>query len=183
MPITLTRSILVVLIPGLVALAPWALWMATQLGNIDALYESYTTLINASLVGAAVIIGSLIQGLVSHLEVKWDKEREEQYQVRENWFAYLAQQCSSEPVGFRYISRMFTTMYFELSMMVAAPLSLVGIAFLIYEHVSSCKTLGAGSFLVLAIVVVWYLYRAAYSTHRVLCEARKELNARLSKDT
>lgn len=179
MPFTLTRSILVVVIPGLVALGPWSLWVVFKIGNFEELYKSYSILINASLVGVAVIIGSMFEGLLSHLEVRWDKEREQEFKVRDNWFDYLAQQCSAEPVGFRYISRMLTTMYFELSMMVAAPLSLTGIAVLIYDHSPSWRCLGAAALVLLASGAVWFFFREAKSTHGVLCEARKEINSRL----
>jgi len=152
--------------------------MATQLENFDGIYKAYASLFNASLLGAAVIVGSIIEGSLSHLEVRWDKAREKEYNVRENWFSYLALQCATEPVGFRYISRMFTTMYFELSMMVAAPIALVGVAVLAYEHLPSHRCLAAISFVALAAAAVWFLFREAKNTHEVLCEARKEINGR-----
>lgn len=180
MPFTLTRSLLVVLVPGLVALAPWMLLVVSQTEHVDDLYKNYATLIHASLVGAAIILGSMIEGALSHLEVKWDKERDEEYQVRENWFSYLAQQCDNEPVGFRYISRMQTTMYFELAMMTAAPIFLVGVSVLVFQYFLVYQFVAAALFLAFALLSAWHLYREAKCTHEVLCVARKELIARMA---
>lgn len=179
MPVTLTRSILVVIIPGLVALAPWALWGTSKIEGFEGLYKAYATLINASLIGFAIIVGSIVEGALTHLEVKWDKEREAEYAVKENWFGYLAKQCSAEPVGFRYLSRMATTLYFELSMCVAAPVSLLGLAVLAYDHAPCLWAWLSALCVVLAFAAAYFFFWQAKCTHKVLCEARKEINARL----
>lgn len=181
MPFTLTRSILVVIIPGLIALAPWALWVASKIPQFGGLYSTYATLVNASLIGVGIIIGSFIEGAMSHLEVKWDTKCEEQYKVRDNWFDYLAQQFKAEPVGFRYISRLATTMYFELSMMAATPIALLGFAILIYDHSPFWRCIGSVGMVLFALgSIIWFCWQAK-CTHKVLCEARKELNERINK--
>jgi len=180
MPVTLTRSILVVIIPALVALAPWALWVTSKIEGFGDVYKTYATLINASLIGLAIIVGSVFEGALPHLEVRWDKERENEYAVKENWFSYLAKQCSAEPVGFRYLSRMVTTMYFELSMSIAAPVSLLGLAVLAYDHAPCLWAWLSVVCVMLAFAAAYFFYWQAKCTHKVLCETRKEINARLA---
>jgi hypothetical protein len=152
------------------------------MSDFPDLYKTYAVLINASLLGLGVILGAVIEGAASHLEVRWDKEREKEFKVRKNWFDYLALQCPSEPVGFGYISRMVTTFYFELSMMVASPFALVGIAVLIFDHVESMWSLAGIVLLILAVSLVRFFYWQAKCSHKVLCDARKELNARLRQN-
>jgi len=181
MPVTITRSLLVVIIPGLLALAPWALWFSSKLPGFPEIYKTYAVLINASLLGFGVILGAVIEGAASHLEVRWDKEREIEFKVQKNWFDYLALQPSSEPVGFGYISRMVTTFYFELSMMVASPIALVAGATLIFDHVESLWSRAGIIVLILAAFLIWFFYWQAKCSHKVLCVARKELNERIRK--
>lgn len=182
MPYTLSRSIMVIIIPGIVALAPWALWVVSKIPNFSSHYSSYATLINSALIGLAIILGSILEGALTHLEVKWDKQCEKEYNVKENWFNYLAQQCAAEPVGFKYISRLATTMYFELSMMAASPIALVGVAVLVFDYAHSSWRLGGIVLLLFAAAIVAWFYWQAKNTHGVLCEARKELNTRMKNE-
>jgi hypothetical protein len=177
-PLTITRAVLVILIPGLLTLAPWVLWSVLHYENMSVLYKNYSTLFNVTIIISAIIIGSVIEGLTSRLEVRWDEEREEKYNVDENWYDYLAQQCMAEPVGFKYISSMFNMLYFELSMMVASPIALVGFAFLVYKYITASYAIMCG---LLAIVSVIFFFKQAKDSHRVLCKARKEINIRMKQ--
>jgi hypothetical protein len=183
MPVTLTRSLLVVIIPGLIAIAPWMLWLASKIDGIGELYKNYATLLHASMLGLAIILGSIIEGQLSKLEVTWDKEREKTYKVRKNWYDYLAHEFSAEPVGFRYLARMATTMYFELSMMAASAIALLGVALLLIEHAEGpWKGLSLIALLI-AVLAAQFFHNQAKTTHEVLCEGRKEINARLRGKT
>jgi hypothetical protein len=180
MPVTLTRSLLVVIIPGLIAIAPWALWLALKIEDLVALYKTYATLINASVLGLAIILGSVLEGLLSHVELRWDREREKKYQVRRNWFDYLAHEFSTEPVGFRYLARMATSLYFELAMMAASVLAMLGVAALVIEYAPGAWK---GASLLVALAAVFagqFFYNQAKASHEVLCETRKEINTRLN---
>jgi hypothetical protein len=183
MPVTLTRSLLVVIIPGLIAIAPWVLWLASKIDGIGELYESYATLIHALMLGLAIIVGSILEGLLSRLEVAWDKEREKRYQVRKNWFDYLAHQFNAEPVGFRYLARLATSMYFELAMMAASALALLGVALLLIEHAEGAWKAASLILLLFAVLAAQFFFNQAKATHEVLCEGRKEINARLRGKT
>ena len=52
MPLTLTRSILVVFVPGVVAAAPWFLWLIQHFPNVTDLYHRFPEAV-AALVFAA----------------------------------------------------------------------------------------------------------------------------------
>lgn len=179
MPLTLTRAILVIIIPGLLTLAPWILWLVLQYEEVSSLYKDYSTLINAAIIVLAIIIGTIIEGLMSFLEVKWDKEHEEKYQVRENWYAYLSQQCMTEPIGFRYLSHMFNMLYFELSMMIASPIALAGFAFITYKYFPKWYVLISA--LLLAIFSILFFRKQAKDSYDVLCKTRLELNNRINQ--
>ena len=62
----------------------------------------------------------------------WDREREAQFQIMENWYPYLARSVSPEPVGYRYLSRLATMFYFELSMLIATVPFSLGAAALVW---------------------------------------------------
>ena len=170
-PFTLTRSLLVIILPGLVAILPWALWLASKIERLDHLYQTYGVLANALLVGLAILIGSIAESSLTNLEVKWDREREETYQVKENWYAYLALQPSRELVGFRYISRLVTTLYFELSMMVASPLALSGLAVLFADYTYRLGWLAVVALLLLAIGSIVFFYGVDAGERKLVAES------------
>src|SRR3979490_266949 len=112
MPTTLTRSLLVVLIPGIVAIAPWLLALV-QYTTATLGFATNAPVGSALVFSAAAVAGSVLEGLASHIEVRWDRQLESQFAVHENWYAYLSRTFDHEPVGYRYLSRMVTTLYFE----------------------------------------------------------------------
>lgn len=177
MPTTLSRSLLTVLIPGLVASAPWLLALV-QHTSATLGFSEYPTLGHVLIFATAAVTGAIFEGLGSVLEDRWDKEREDEYSVSDNWYEYLARSFDREPVAYRYISRMVTSLYFELSMLFAIPVFIVGSSLLTvlrFEHLM-------GPTVVLAIVAIaaatYYLWWQARCTHLVLCKTRKEINER-----
>jgi hypothetical protein len=182
MPFTLTRSLIVVLVPGLVATAPWILLIAIYFPLALHAYDTHAVAWNALMFALVVVVGSVLEGIGSNLEVKWDKERDFDFDVQENWYKYLALTPSVEPVGFRYISRNVTTLYFELAMSIAGPSMLVGITFLNAPHeqpLASWRVILAA----LLVILAWFAYRSfnghAHDTHLVLCKVRREIVERL----
>jgi hypothetical protein len=181
MQFALTRSFLVVLLPGLVVVAPWALAIATKFERLDALYKTYGLLINALLIGLAILIGAIVESVVSYIEVGWDYDREAKYGVQENWYRYLASQPAHEPVGYRYMSRMATTLYFELSLMVTTPVSLIGVTVLGYDNTQYFRNEFLLLLLALAAASIVFFNASAWTTHGVLCKTRKELMSRMGE--
>lgn len=178
MPIDLTRSILVVLIPGAVAVCPWLLF-AVMYTDATLGYDGTSDVLSNAFVFAVVSIAGLTcESLGTRLEVRWDTEREKSYLVSVNWYAYLASHLEPEPIGYKYLSRLATMMYFELAMLVALLPFSVGTTLLIYrryEPSAICLVIVAFA---LTVLIGWYFWWNAKTTHEVLCRTRRELNVR-----
>jgi hypothetical protein len=172
MPLTLTRSILGILVPGVVASAPWLLLLLKQ-PQIQTLYKSLELPFSVLLLVTSVVAGALCDGIGSHIEASLDAERESAYDIKKNWYAYLAKTPQSEPVGFRYISRLATTLNFELSMLTAMPMFLLGCS----VWWGSSDAVPVASCLILIVASVGYFRWQVRCTHEVLCETRQQLNA------
>lgn len=176
MPIDLTRSVLVILIPGAVAVAPWLLWLLLYTDATLGYVEKYSTVANTVSFAVAAIAGLVCETLGSWIEVRWDEEREKEYDVMTNWYAYLARTNSPEPVGHRYLSRLATMFYFELSMLFAIIPFSIGAAVLVYLRFPQHDALLASLIVVVALIVgAWFRFNAK-ETHRVLCLTRLKLN-------
>ncbi|MBP6571546.1 MAG: hypothetical protein KA226_09025 [Gemmatimonadales bacterium] len=178
MPTTLSRSLLAVLIPGFVAIAPWLLALVQHTDATLGL-ATYPSLGNVLLFAAAAVVGSVFEGLGTFLEVRWDREREPSHAVFENWYGYLSTCLPIEPVGYRYLSRLATTMYFEMSMLFAAPLFALGATVLAALRFPQFKggiwLFGATA----SLATAFYFHWQARSTHGTLCKTRREINNRL----
>lgn len=179
MPMTLTRSLLTILIPGLIAIAPWLL-ILVQHTSATLGFGEFTTLANALVFASAAVAGTFFEAQGANLEVSWDKELDSTHQVKENWFIYLSRAVDREPVGYRYVSRLATTLCFELAMIYATPIFVVGACALAAFRFPSfvvVVTISVGG-LILTVASSVYFYLQARCTHTVLCETRKELNVR-----
>jgi len=178
--LNLTRSLLVVLVPGVIALAPWLIWSVREFDNVGELYGKYKEAVTVGVFASVVIFGSVIEILNSWIESNWDRLREVEYRVSENWFTYLAHTFDKEPIGYGYISRMVTTMYFELALVWALPVFAMGAIVMNVTSATASICLST----ILAIVglgLAVAAYRSAKESHRVLCMTRLELNKRIGK--
>lgn len=174
---TLTRSLLTILVPGIVAISPWLLALV-QNTSATLGFDKYPSLANALVFAAAAVVGSVCEGFGTTVEAGWDKEREGEYSIKENWHAYLAHRFETEPVGYRYLSRLVTALYFELSMLFAVPSFLFG-GFILASLRFPEQWIVFALLTLLALVASgYYLHWQARCTHRVLCETRQELNRR-----
>jgi drug/metabolite transporter (DMT)-like permease len=179
MPMTLSRSLLTVLIPGLIAVSPWILALVRNTTATHG-YGEFAAMGNALVFASAVVAGAICEGIGSHVEHRWDQVRESAYQVKENWYTYLSRNFSNEPVGYRYMSRMVTTMYFELTMMLAVPMFSLGACVLAVFRFPDLAFPLIPSVLLVGVIATAYFHWQAKSTHKVLCITRKELNERMS---
>jgi hypothetical protein len=178
-PTTLSRSLLVALIPGLIAVAPWLLALV-QYTDATLGLDDHPVLGHALLFACVAVVGSIFEDLGTYVEHHWDQKREVAYAIRENWFAYLSHKCEKEPVGFRYLSRLATTLYFELSMAFAAPIFFAGSSVLAAQRFPefACPIALGGSAVVVCSIV-FFLWQGS-ETHKLLCTTRRELNLRLA---
>lgn len=179
MPMTLTRSLLTVILPGMVAVAPWLLIAMMANADLRLLYAKYPVPFHVSAFGVAVLVGSIFEEIGCYLEKRWDTDREDAGKpdavaswLGKDWYAYLGMSFGgSEPVGYRYASRKVTSLYFEAAMMFSAPCCFAGLAML---FVALHGDLGSVSFLFFVFAILGFLLfsKMARDTHQVLCELR-----------
>jgi hypothetical protein len=175
MPYTLTRSLLTILVPGLVATAPWLVWLVQ---HTDATLgaDKNATLANAFIFALVVVAGSICEGLGTYMEYRWDDQLEAKHQVQEHWIRYLRYDGAREPVAFRYLSRLVTTMYFELSMLFAVPSFICGstlLAVLRFPAHAVALTLAG---VVLSALAMLYFHYQGKQTHEGICKIRKAID-------
>lgn len=176
---SLNRTLLNTLVPGLIAIAPWLLLLLQHTSATLGLKE-YPTVANAFLFAAVAVAGSLCNGFGTAIESNvFDPAQKKNYPVDEDWFDYLAFN-GKEPVAFRYLARLYTTLSFELSMVVATPLFALSGGLLLYLRFPVIG-IPAGILIGLAASVVSGLlfYTEARRTHEVLCQTRNEVLRRL----
>lgn len=181
MPMTLSRSVLTILIPGLIAICPWLLVIAPNPPAMGV-FDKYGTLASALVFCAATVAGSIFERWGAWLESRWDKEREAEHNVKENWIKYLCHQVDKEPVAFRYLSRLKTSLYLELGMLFAAPLFFVGSGEIFRTAWCYSPSTASGAAVTAsgaAVGAAIYFYTQARDTHLLLCTTRAEVNARL----
>jgi hypothetical protein len=85
MPATLTRSLLAVLVPGLVAVAPWLLTLLQHTRATLGL-DQYPVVAYALLFACVTVVGTIFEGIATWVEIRWDKERESEFAVQENCY-------------------------------------------------------------------------------------------------
>lgn len=176
-PTTLNRSLLVILIPGVLALAPWISFVTKHAG-----FESSSPMVYVLIFVAATVVGSVFEGLTSHLEEYWDRTRDADWKVKDNWTTYLAREFRTDPIGCRYLARLAVTLYFELSMMCAAPVFFIGAAVrLFWKYPAQSGLIVIGTVLGVLISVAYFTWQAR-TTHGLLCRTRRDLNARWSSE-
>lgn len=173
----LTRSLLVVFVPGIVGVAPWVLVLLHAVSEVSLLYRDYPVFFQAVVFAFVIVVGTAFEDSGSRIEVAWDKRREAEYSVEANWWTYLARAAEHEPIGFRYVARHAATLAFELSMGFATAAFAIGLSGLLIQ--AQAPTVWVPFILAVATGVVWLFGRTAYDTHELLCETRQELNFRM----
>jgi len=187
MPLSLSRPLVTIIIPGIVATAPGLLLLLYYHPQLGSIYKEYTWPTNVCCFALVVVVGSLIESCMTYLERRWDGRVKEPDQnaaedwVSQNWYDYLARRFgNTEPVGYRYLSRTVTAMYFELSMALAVPIALLSIGYLLVQIGDS------GIAIVLFVgspIALFVLVKSARDTHDLLCRVRQKINIRLDLPT
>ena len=175
MPMNLSRSLLTILIPGLVATAPWLL-VLVQHTSATLGFDTNPTIANALVFALVAVVGSMCEGLGTYREAKWDAKLESKYSVQEHWHRYLAYRGEREPIAFRYLSRLVTTLYFELSMFFAVPFFILGACALAALRFPQHQSLFVISAIGLTPLSMWFFDYKARQTHEGMCKVRMHLN-------
>src|SRR5260370_14554158 len=98
LPLDLSRSLLVIIIPGAVATTAWGLLLCFQYPSVIAFYGSHEVTGNIVLFVVAVLCASVIENFGTNIEVKWYRQRRTHFDVTENWYNYSATVTQHEPV-------------------------------------------------------------------------------------
>jgi hypothetical protein len=183
MPLTLTRSLLAVILPGFVAIASWVMLLVLEMPGFAEVYRQYPMPLNAFAIGCAILVGSILETIMSYLEEYWDRAREKNFDVNRDWYDYLALELDKvAPVGFEYISRKVTEMFFELTMALAAPSFLFGVAVVLHRHAPGADARWTVASLIGAILSAGLFLAAARHSHKELCRTRSQLVQRLKRN-
>lgn len=189
MPLSLSRSLLTIILPGIVATAPWLLLLIVQVPGLRAWYGLHALPIHVAAFAVAVTSGAVFEGLGNYIECIWDRARAEKEipalgrndWVQREWYAYLGRSFGSgEPVAYRYLSRKVTAFYFEMGMMFAVPIGLIGLGALTEVLLPSTQSVSL-VFGALVLISPFLFLRFADDTHEVLCETRYFTNHKLDR--
>src|SRR5688572_4361682 len=181
-PLTLTRSLLTILIPGAVAVAPWALYLLLSYPSVWDLYEKHALPSQVLLFAVCVVVGSLFEGASTYLETRLDcsvgkrdsPDGTDDTWVDKDWINYLAASFGGgEPVAYRYLSRKVTSFYFELGMAISYSICSVGILHLLLKHDVSFGWIVTAAALHFAFPLLLLKYAA--DTHYLLCYTRSRV--------
>ncbi|TVV43112.1 hypothetical protein [Thalassolituus sp. C2-1] len=176
MNITLTRSLLVILLPGAMALSPWIVLLLITHPDYIPIYKEYKYELLGIGAGLSVLFGMIFEGISSYVEVRWDDTIGCTYKVEENWHKYLAASYENEPVAYRYISTKVTTMYFEFAMMWVAASSAFGWAWVVCSFKPLHFEAWAWACVIVGLSMSWYFKYMAKSSHELLCIIRLKVN-------
>jgi hypothetical protein len=117
--------------PGLVASSPYTwLWLLGA-SDVRVFLGQHEAIAVAAAVLLWVVSGFAIESLGSYVEVHWiDRRRPDHEEMLKNWWRYLRIAWVTEPVGQHYLRRLLTSFKFELNMLVAVWVCLVGVGLL-----------------------------------------------------
>jgi hypothetical protein len=137
--------------------------------------KDFPTLAHSILFSVVVVAGCICEGVATFLECRWDRalQRSGAFDVDGDWLAYL--RAKDECIGVRYLSRLVTTLYFELCLLMAIPFLSVGLGLLILLHAEDENGFWAAAVVVVGSLVALYLRYQAKSTHQLLCQTRQKL--------
>jgi hypothetical protein len=169
------RSISTLLVPGVVALAPYALLLNHYQPGIVSFADHYGVVYVALYLFAALAAGFVLEDLGSHIEGEvWDELIQRETRCQESdWLAFLtlSPEANKEKVGHRYLRTIILRLKFELSFGLA--LILLWFGLLLLDATLLLWTEAAVS--VLSIVVLCpaaYLLWESYRSSWVLANLR-----------
>lgn len=114
------RPIASIVLPGMLALGPFAVVLANAVAEVRSLYTSQPVVYFLLFVGASTIVGMLLENLGSSIERGIDRCMEVEYLPGVNaiWAAYLRMPCS-DSYARKYLGSLITRLKFINSMLPA----------------------------------------------------------------
>lgn len=164
------RPIVTLMIPGAIAGAPWLIGLTWQYPNFLSRLERDSALSAVVIALATVAIGMICENLGSHIETRFDGRLKEE--LKATWNAYLRTAFIADPVGRRYARTLVLRLKFELGVLVALSISLLGIIYLAAIAMPKDR---AAIFAAFSLIIIRYLIWEAGETHKLLHDTRVEL--------
>jgi len=185
--LSLTRSILVVFLPGTVAAAPWLLFVVAKHPALGLLYTTYPVPAHVVAVTIVILLGAISEGIATYVEKRWDdmdgaddEPESNETWLEKDWYDYLTWPFGDrEPVGYRYLSRKATELYFFLSLLIATPIGLLGLGFLADTVFVDRRSLVIIPTTLAILAFIAGFRKLAKDTHCVLFNARNSIMKRL----
>jgi len=169
----LFRPLVQILVPGTVALAPYALIAAYYNPKLYSFWDKHANTFGVLALVAVIAAGFLLEDIGSKIELHWDKvlnkEREDH---NADWKRYLSLRLKDEIIGQRYLERVVLRMKFELSLVPALVLALLGILWLnlVTSYWSWLAVVIAA---LLMCLLIWFVWTESYKSANVASETRK----------
>lgn len=164
--------VLTYIVPGAFAVGPYVLVLIELQPSIDRFWQTHPTIFSILMTIIVLFVGALLEELGTRLELRWDKRI-----GVTNWERYLQLRVKDEIVGQRYLRIILMRMKFELSMVLAIPLMLIGLAWFnqVYPY-SSWGTISwiVAFFVLVTMYLLWESYQSAVllnTTRSLIIEA------------
>ncbi len=175
----LFKPLATIFVPGTIAISPYYLLAVMDVPILSTAVESHTGIITLLATVGVLAIGLILEDIGSRIECHWH----DGLAKKDSWDSYLQLRIQDEFVGQRYIQTLLPRMKFELSMVPALSICVIGLLLIqIRMAVLGWLTTGivAGTMLVVAV----YLLLESKQSVRLLAEKRElVLNAATSGGT
>ena len=166
------RPVVTIVIPGIVALAPFAYLFEEAYPHFVVFAKDFQSLAAIACLLAVIAAGFLLEDLGSLLESRvLDKFHSDKDQMLEDWYDYLRLAFETEPIGARYISSVVFRFKFELSFGIALLIAEVGCIILKFTTVPDFPI----SVLLVVPVICAYFIWESNSSSILLAKLRREL--------
>lgn len=171
------RPIASIALPGLLALAPFMIILCNDSLTVKNYFEAKPVAAYLMLVGAAVILGMLLENIGASIERGIDECMEKEYLsgAGEIWDRYLSE-SGNDTNARRFLGTLVTRLKFINSLIPALVLFSAGM-FWLHLQVHALQTWQVVAFGMLCLTILVWLFRmsielseaALFSRHRLLC--------------
>ena len=128
----LFRPVATLIVPGSLAFFPYALLIANINPGVVSVWEGHNGVVVTMFLMVALALGMVIENIGSLIEILIDGVLGDEHINR--WREYLGLRVQDEIIGQRYLRTLVLRLKFELSALVAIPISYLG--FLLLNQVS-----------------------------------------------
>ena len=164
------RPVLTYVIPGAFVVGPSLIVLGHYVPQAPVFWNDHGTAFGLIAGLVVIFVGGLLETIGTRLEVLWDRLLAQRPDAKpSNWEEYLKLRVKDDIVGQRYLRNLVTRMKFELSMVLALPLSGVGLAWTnALYNVWSCLVIALIELLLLALTsyLAWESYQSAILLER-----------------